>query len=126
MSFKKAMIWMAILALGLVVLFLSNEWNRAAFGSRSNIEDGTKFSLTIGDSKQEVVGYFTARGLVDVSTYAINETHYNPQRCHNHIYSDEYEVELWSDDSWRRGTICVAFLDGKLARISWDYGMFQP
>jgi len=127
---KKA-IKMIILVLGLTLtvsflLFISNEWNRAAFGAHGHIEKGTKFGLTIGDSKSEVVSYLVARGLTDGTTLEINETHYNPQSCHNHIYSDEYEVQIWDDRSWRRGTICVAFLDGKLARVSWYYGMFQP
>lgn len=122
---------MIVLTIGLALtvlflLFISSEWNRAAFGVRDSIENGTKFGLTIGDSKQEVIDYLTARELTDGTTLGINEAHYNPQSCHNHIYSDEFEVQVWDDNSWRRGVICVAFLDGKLSRMSWYYGMFQP
>ena len=126
MSIKKVVIGIAILAFGLLAIFLSNEWNRAAWGSEGYIENGTKFGLTIGESKPEVAIYLTSRGLINETTVGINETHYNPQSCYNYIHGAEYEVELWRDDSWRRGSICIAFLDGKLARVSWWYGMFQP
>lgn len=126
MSTKRGMMWIAILVSGLIVVFLSNEWNRAALGSEGYIEKGTKFGLTIGDRKQEITEHLVTRGLVDESTSGANETGYNSQSCLLHIYPSKYEVQVWGDDSWRRGTICIAFLDGKLARMSWHYNMLQP
>jgi len=123
---RKTMFWIAIIVVGLTVAFLSSEWNRAAFGTRGHLEQGERFGISIGDSKLEVADYLATRGLIDGTTLGINETHYNPQSCHNHTYGDEYEIQIWDDNSWRRGVICVAFFDGKLARMSWDYGIFQP
>lgn len=120
------MIGIAILAFGLLVIFLSNEWNRAAWGSRGYIENGTKFGLSIGENKQKVIDYLTDKGLTDGTTLGANYTDYNPQQCLGRIYRDEYEVQIWDDNSWRRGIICVAFLDEKLIRLNWEYGMFQP
>jgi len=120
-----------VLTIGLALitsflLFVSNEWNRAAFGVRDYIEKGEKFGISIGSGKNEVIDHLAAHGLVDGTTLGANETHYDPQNCHSHEYKDEYEVQIWDDHSWRQGVICVAFLDGKLARMSWIYGMFQP
>lgn len=120
------MFWISIIVISLAILFFSSEWNRAAFGSKGSIEQGEKFGISIGSNKQDTIDYLTARGLIDETAVGINETHYNPQSCYNYIHGAEYEVELWADDSWRRGSICVAFIDGKLARMSWLYGMLQP
>lgn len=125
-SFKRIVILLIIFFLGLGVVFLSNEWNRAAFGSEGHIEKGTKFGLSIGDSKKEITEYLVDRGMIEKSGRGANETGYNPQSCHLHIYVEKYEVELWADESWRRGTICVAYLDGKLTRVSWIYSMLSP
>jgi len=126
MSAKRAMILITILALVTIAIFLSNEWNRAAFGSEGYIVEGKKFGLTIGASKKEMTEYLVNRGLVDGTELGANETGYNPQSCHFHIYPDKYEVEIWDDESWRGGVICVAYLDGKLARVSWMYNMLAP
>ncbi len=115
-----------VFLLAAITVFFGSEWNRAAFGSQGYIEKGEKFSVKIGAIRVDVINHLTAQGLVNISTLGIKETHYNPQSCHSHIYGDEYEVELWDDDSWRRGTICTAFIDEKLTRMSWWYGMFQP
>ena len=129
---KKVVIvkWFAIfitaLILGVIAIFLSNEWNRAAFGSEGYIVEGEKFGLSIGASKEEITDYLVHRGLVNGTQWGANETGYNPQRCHSHIYPDKYEVQIWVDESWRGGVICVAYLDSKLARVSWIFDMLAP
>jgi hypothetical protein len=125
-NFKKVLILVTVLIVSLIVVFFSSDWNRAAFGSKGYIEQGEKFGLTIGDSKQEVIEYLVAKGLLDVTKIEIRLTGHNPQRCHGHIYGDEYIVQVWSDSSWRRGIICAAFIDGKLVHLSWLYSMLQP
>jgi len=125
MKGRRVMVLM-IIGLGVLVVFLSNEWNRAAFGSEGYIVEGKKFGLTIGASKKEMTEYLVERGLADRSIPRTNEVGHNPQSCHLHIYANEYEVQLWADKSWRRGTICVAYLDGKLTRVSWIYNMLAP
>lgn len=126
---KKTIFILTIIGVILMLLMaflLSTERNRAAWGSSGFIESGEKFSIKIGENKDKVTSHLIALGLHDVSEVGKNETHYNPKRCHGYTFSDEYTVEVWSDDSWRRGIICVAYKENNLERMSWNYGMFQP
>ena len=126
---RKTIFILTIIGIVLILsmtFLLSSERNRAAWGSSGFIESGEKFSIKIGKNKKEVTSHLMALGLRDVSEVGKNETHYNPKRCHGYTYSDEYTVEVWSDDSWRRGIICVAYKENNLERMSWNYGMFQP
>ena len=126
MSAKRVVKMIALLTLGALLVFFSSEWNRTLFYPEGFIEKGKKFGLEIGHSKEIVTERILDRGLIDRTGLGANETGYNLQSCHLHIYEDRYEVQLWVDKSWRKGTICVAFLDGKLARMSWWYNPLAP
>jgi len=111
----------------LVAVFLSNEWNRAALGSRGYIDNGSKFGVKIGSSYLEAKQGLLSRGLIlydPMEGQKLSET--GTQRCHGQEYADNITLEGFSDHSWRRGIICVASKDGKVIRLSWHYGMLQP
>lgn len=122
----KVFIASVLLVLSVFTFFVGNEWNRAAFGSRGFIEVGSKFQMSIGEEKQNTIKRLIDREFVNISTLGLNDSHHNPQFCHGHTFSKDHDVQLWSDRSWRRGIICLAFKNEKLVRMSWHYGMFQP
>lgn len=126
MSAKKTLVFTTTITVTLIVIFFSNEWNRAALGTEGYIDEGSKFGIEIGSNTQDVITRLIDRGLVDAADIGKNETHYNPQECHSRLYADDIEVRLLWDRSWRQGTICIASKSGVIVGVSWWYGMFQP
>jgi hypothetical protein len=109
-----------------LLLFFSDEWNRAGIGSKGRIEEGSKLGLEIGDSREIVHSKLGRRGIIDTTLWGKNEAHYNRQRCHGAIYPDNYVVESWWDNTWRKGVICVVFMDENLVSMSWNFNMLTP
>jgi hypothetical protein len=115
----------AVLLAGWIGVFFSDEWNRAGIGSEGRIEEGKRFGLTIGDGRDVVRAKLEQRGLIDTTSWGQNEVHYNRQKC-GILYPEEYIVESWWDDSWRKGGLCLAFEDEKLASIGWYFNFLSP
>lgn len=95
------------------------ERNRMAFsGASGYIETGEKFGIGIGMTLNEASeillkqGFWRPRG-------GIGGT------CGGEQFP-EHEILALSDIRWRRGTVCLVEVDGKIARIGWYYNMAQP
>jgi len=111
----------------ILVMFFTNEWNRAAFGSQGYIENGSKFGIEIGSPYLEAKQNLLVKGLVVLNiSYHRKLSKTGAQNCHGHEYPDNVKLEAFHDDSWRRGVICIASKDNKVIRLSWHYAMFQP
>ena len=119
----KYVAWLVLIVIvvGILVYLSSDELDQAGFTSSSGyIESGTKFGIYIGmpvsDARQRLAG----RGLSPVDL--TRERSFNsPQRCHGRTYGPDRHVELWWDNSWRRGTICLTSTRDKVASVSWHF-----
>ena len=96
---------------------------RSATDYRGQITEGARFGVSIGDSVDSV----TAKLKEQRVRYDVNaskrhrENH--PNDCHEYEYTDIDEIRIYSDSSWRRGTLCVVLKDDKMVAMSW---FFQP
>ena len=95
-------------------------FNRAGItGAAGRIGSGEKFGTTIGDPPSEAERNFKELGFEKVALT-------RPQSCHGFRYSKEQTVQLWFDNSWRRGTLCVVSSAQKVTHLSWSYGIGFP
>lgn len=116
---KKIIIGITIFAFVVAIVFLSNEWNRAAFGSIGYIEQGKKFGIIIGSPLTEKIEALKARGF-------IHELPTKKHSCFGRDYPENIKLDLIYDDSWRRGSICIGSKSGVITSINWRYDMFRP
>jgi len=123
---------MTLLIIGLIIVLsltfiFSSEWNRAALGSQGYIDEGSKFGIEVKSSLEDAHKILESKGLY---SYDLSENRkLSPsglQNCHGREYPDDILLEAFSDDSWRRGIICIASSEGEVISLSWHYGMFQP
>ena len=110
----------AVLCITGVSLFLSNERNRHAFASKGSIQEGAMFGISVGDTRLTVDKFLQKRG------YSIEKTEemkIDGMFTRNHCYSkrlpDNLTPSIYRDNSWRRGSLCVVYDDGKVAEIHW-------
>ena len=115
-----------ILLAGLTVMLIAlgylafDDFTRAGLlASQGHAEEGSKFGVEIGMELDDAGHGLRERGLRPVALTA-------PASCHGRIYAAEHELELWYDDTWRRGTICLASVNGRVESISWLYNWIAP
>jgi len=101
-----------------VGLFLSNERNRAAFGSTGNIEVGKKFGVAVGDIREDAILHLKKLGL-ETAIFP------NRQSCLGIIYDEDIRINILQDNSWRQGTVCIASKNEIVISLSWHYSFFQ-
>ena len=117
---KMVFIISLIAFVGFLVLFLSDEYNwTAVLGSEGFVDTGSKFGVSVGGLRSEASAKLSDRGLV-------LEESFDGGSCLNRSYPDEQNVEVWSDRSWRRGTICLASENNQVVSIGWFYSWMQP
>jgi hypothetical protein len=108
------------MVVGAIFYFLSDEYNRVAvLGSEGSIDSGSKFGLEIGMLRSDADAILNTRGLELVESFYGGS-------CLNRSYPDDQRIEVWSDDSWRRGTICLASKNDTVDSIGWFYSWGQP
>jgi hypothetical protein len=103
------------------ITFLSDEDNASALRSSAGfIERGSKFDVSVGDH----IG--TVGRTIGKHHFQLWERP-DLQSCLTHAYPWTQAVNVYSDDTWRRGTACVAFdRRTRLVRsIEWAYGPFM-
>jgi hypothetical protein len=104
-------------------IFFSAERNRVAFGGRGSIEKGQKFGVKIGDSRKDAIAHLEDSEFLDVTLLgSIND---NPQLCDGVVYDDDFRVDIFLDETWRSGAICLVSQDGIVVRMSWNYGFME-
>lgn len=95
-------------------------FNRAGLvGASGRIDAGEKFGVAIG------ADYNTNEELFKSLGFEKRELT-KPKSCHGFDYSEHQDVQLWFDDSWRKGTLCVVSTRAKVVYVSWSYGVGFP
>ena len=119
----KYVAWLVLflIIIGMLVFLSSDELDQAGFtSSNGHIESGAKFGIYIGmpvsDARQRLV----SRGL-SPDDLTIESHFVPPQSCLHRVYGPDRHVEAWSDDSWRRGTICLTSTQGKITSVAWRF-----
>lgn len=105
-------------------VFFSTERNRVALGGRGSIEKGHKFGVNIGDLREDAITRLENSDFLDVTLLLVSIRE-NPQLCQGVVYADDIKVDIFSDETWRSGAICLASKDEIVVKISWDYGFME-
>jgi hypothetical protein len=102
------------------ILLLSSDLNRAAvLGSEGYIDRGSKFGIAIGSSANEAGQNLSRQGL-ELSPED------GRSNCLDRRYDASHSVQVWEDNSWRRGTICLESYDDKVVSIGWYFSWAAP
>jgi len=96
---------------------------RSATDYRGQITEGEKFGVSIGDNVQSVTAELKEHGVRYDVNASKRHREQHPNDCHEFEYKDIDEIRIYSDSSWRRGTLCVVLKDDKVVAMSW---FFQP
>lgn len=95
---------------------VSDDFDRAGLqlGSQGTLVTGSRFGITIGMTLPEARQRFISRGLVFMGT---------AEKCYVLPKTDRVSYEIWWDNSWRGGTMCLASQQGKVVALDW---VFDP
>ncbi|SMC97472.1 hypothetical protein SAMN06272759_11542 [Novosphingobium sp. B1] len=97
-----------------------SSFNRAGLaGASGRIDTGKKFGVSIGNNPRDIEVKFTALGFEKVELT-------KARSCHGFDYAEDQNLQLWFDDSWRRGTLCVVSSGSRIMYLSWSYGVGFP
>jgi hypothetical protein len=118
--------YISITLVVLVASFLFIWWSRLdpldklgiASGS-GRIASGNFIEINVGERAVRAREILTRRGLV-LSRSS------NGGNCYGHEYDSSYYVEVYIDNSWRNGSVCVASKGGIISELSWFYNPFSP
>lgn len=106
---------------GGAIMFASDPNNTSALHSSSGfIEKGDRFGVRVDDH-------------INTVGRALKHHHFSyypsesDQTCLRHEYPPTQAVAVYTDDSWRRGTICIAYERNsrRVRAIEWSYGPFM-
>jgi len=101
------------------ILILSPLTRVAITRSKGKIDEGRFLDVEIGSMSAAAHKALTDRGFRHIErTQGGN--------CMGIFYEANFEVNLYFDDSWRRGTICVASIDGRVRSVRWYYDFLDP
>lgn len=99
----------------LTVQFFLDPRNRALFSS-GPVRSGQLYGIEIGSSSLEAFRKLDRYGLVRGRVP-------NTGRCMALVAEDNEKLDLFSDNSWRRGTVCLATEGGKVTGIDTYFSM---
>jgi hypothetical protein len=91
----------------------------ALFNSEGHITHGSFLDIEVGDSSESAADAMKRHEFKLVRVSAGGE-------CMGVIHSISNHVELYFDDSWRRGTICLVSKKGRIVAIDWFYNFMAP
>jgi hypothetical protein len=98
---------------------LANERTRTAlFDSSGRITAGSAFGVAVGDQ----IGMARTK-LVEGGWWSYYET--SPS-CLSLRTEDGQTTDVYVDDSWRRGTLCVVHRDSVVTSLEWAFSRFTP
>jgi hypothetical protein len=111
----------ALIAVGLFVLLMAmliaDERTRVALlAPEGVVEQGEKFGVSVGATREIAQGTLLRRGF-DFSGSQLGG------RCVRHTYDPTETVDVLSDRSWRRGTVCVISRESHVVAVDW---LFMP
>ena len=106
--------------IAVAIAFVSSEENRLALRSDYGyLSSGAKFDVKVG-SEVEGVPQALQRHYFKLYRRSSSGT------CLSHDYDPKYRIDVFSDDSWRRGTVCVVYdQGGRVRHVEWSYAAFS-
>jgi len=106
--------------LTLSLWFFSNQVNRLALVSDAGfLERGSMFGVTIGSPVGEIESAVRQYGFKPYKI-GVRDT------CLHHDYERSIRINVYTDDTWRRGTLCIAYNNSthRVTAIEWSYAAF--
>lgn len=86
---------------------------------KGHIKEGKFIDIYIGESSRSAHEKLMKRGLKLIDR--------SPGKfCMGVAYPTQASVELFADHSFRRGTICIASVNGRVREINWFYHFMLP
>lgn len=123
---KKLLKWLLFLVVTLaviifgVVLCCQDELTKAAIMQENRrISSGSFAGASIGDPRAQARRFFLSRGL-SLSRVSRGGD------CYGNRYPEEILLEVYIDDTWRNGSVCVASENGRIKELSWFYSFWSP
>jgi hypothetical protein len=99
-----------------VAYAVSDDFDSAGLqlGSQGTLVNGSKFGITVGMKLPEARQRLISRGLVFIG---------ESRKCYMLPKNDGVSYEIWWDNSWRGGTMCLASQQGRVVALDW---VFDP
>lgn len=118
---RKALRIVAVAVAGTALLvpaiLLADELTRTAlFDSAGYVVDGRKFGVVIGSKRDDAVAHLTR-----TPSLRLHETT-KGGTCLMRRYGPDITVDVFVDDSWRHGSVCLASRSGRIEEIAWLFG----
>lgn len=123
---KQVHIALIMCSVAVVVWTLSSEQNRRAllFSEGHTVRNGHGLlGARVGDTAETAQTALSGRGLRR-NTQIINAGD-DLVAC----YPDQPEgqpIALFRETGWRRGSVCLTLVDGRVSRIDWRYNLLSP
>ncbi|WP_417616849.1 hypothetical protein [Parasphingorhabdus sp.] len=96
------------------------DFNRSGIlGSNGHVVTGGKFGIEVGENYKRAEAVMMSLGFENPELTKAGS-------CHGYDYGKDLEPNLWFDNSWRKGTICIVTSSDKVRHISWSYGLGFP
>lgn len=118
---KTVVIALLVTAIAGLSLFFTEELNRKwVFNPIGYIEYGSTLSVTVGQPRREAVNI-----LKSSSALSLYESRpgYN---CLTRRYNQQMNLDIFQDNSWRRGTICLVSTGEIVSEVIWYYNFLAP
>lgn len=119
MSAGRAGILGLLAALVVTYFFILDDFQKAGIGSIGFRDSGSKFGVEIGVDLTSARSHLTANGL------RLYEEDFFGQ-CLGFSYPKDQDLEVWVDETWRYGSICLASVGEKVVSIRWHYTFDAP
>ena len=124
-SRRTAALLIVTLAIVGVAIWLSSPFERtiATFTESSGgIQSGEKFGAEVGMSRVDAYSTLVSRGLLPTSS-TFNEL---ARGCGGHTLQHGQEFVGFSDESWRRGIVCLVLENDHVVLIGWNFNPLTP
>lgn len=106
-----------LVAVAAPMILLASELNRTAlFNSAGYRAEGQKFGIKIGDQRSAAIAQLERTSNIRLHHTSKGGT------CLMRTYDSSVIIDVFIDNSWRHGSICLASLDNKIHEISWLFG----
>ncbi len=117
---RRTLLLLPLIIIGSIILFFSDIRNRAFLYSPKYVQEGSYFSLTIGDSADTIKPTLTALGFWDSDQYSSMEKR---TKCRSDQIETPDETFNFSSGSsfFFAGSLCVSVKDGKIIEIYSNY-----
>lgn len=87
-----------------------------------NISVGTRFGVRVGASTSSAVALLERIGLVRVSD-SVNQ---QIRDCGGRHLGDAEQIIAFTDESWRKGVVCVFSHESKVIVMAWSFTPLAP